>query len=637
MGHYFSDNQFHIHPDGAPTLPLNPMRKGFWKYICSSAQQINLIYLGISVCLAAISFALLLTIFFGQPQVTPRGFFISNSGFCSDSGKRIMTDRGGNAADALIAIVLCLSVTRPDAVGLGGCGAFLVHVRDANKNDLFDAMCSSPSAFDVTSQNAAYSVGVPGLLAGLKSVHDAYGYLSWSDLFQPAIDSAEHGFMVHPDLMRIVQKVVNSTPTSHIAHDIEQNVKNGLYPPQPSLAATLRKLATEGVQPFYNGSIGQGIVDEMQKLGVTWVLEGDLSTYQVHKPNHTELDSAGFTIHGFTSPFVGGLLAANVLSNLDMLNHLRPLRSRKLALGEPKEVAQLYHRLIELTKLSLVHVSGLGDPYDPNSGKITVSREDKFMSLETRKSLVSMVSDDRVLSTSALGYVDPTSQDGETFVLTVESDNLIASASLIMGSPFGSGIKTTNTGILLNAAQRLFSSAPPSSTTSLNVPAPGRRPLATTSPIFFETAQQKCGHRFIAASSSGLQGIVGISQVLTSSFLYLSNVTCSGDEQRPPLPSAEETTKTYTPAVGACLPVNASLALKRFTLDFLPVQNSTQHEFVVLLEPGFPSAIKKGLEDLGHKVVATTNPTSVVGAVGWTLYTTIGGVEQSSVNSSSWF
>ena len=89
---------------------------------------------------------------------------------------------------------------------------------------------------------------------------------------------------------------------------------------------------------------------------------------------------------------------------------------------------------------------------------------------------------------------------------------LIVGASLTLGGgAFGSGLVDPETGILLNSAQRLFSA--PSEGGQLNLPAPGRRPLLPSSPIFFETAQQKCGHRFIAAAAGGLQGMLGISQV----------------------------------------------------------------------------------------------------------------------------
>lgn len=65
---------------------------------------------------------------------------------------------------------------------------------------------------------------------------------------------------------------------------------------------------------------------------------------------------------------MGGTLTTTVLANLDLLNYLQPLNARKLALGEANEVALLYHRLIELTKLGVGQISRLGDPYDATIG-----------------------------------------------------------------------------------------------------------------------------------------------------------------------------------------------------------------------------------------------------------------------------
>lgn len=84
----------------------------------------------------------------------------------------------------------------PFVLGLGGCGAFWVHKRDTDSNTLFDAMCTSPTIADQNFTIPAWTVGVPGIVAGLKSLHDSYGYLRWADLFLPAIDLAQNGFDV---------------------------------------------------------------------------------------------------------------------------------------------------------------------------------------------------------------------------------------------------------------------------------------------------------------------------------------------------------------------------------------------------------------------------------------------------------
>nr|CDS30217.1 gamma glutamyltranspeptidase 1 [Hymenolepis microstoma] len=623
--------------------------RSFRDWLCgdlsSTSNQLQIIYISIAACLAAISFALLLAIFFGPQQVTPHGFFVSDFSSCSRLGKELMVSKGGNAVDALISIVLCLSVTRQDIISLGGCGAFWVHQRDTGSNSLFDAMCSSPNSIENDLQNSAQTVSVPGLVAGLKSLHDKYGYLYWSNLFHSAIVRAEEGFSVHPDLRANLEKVAadNSHPASQFANNQLSALVNKTWGPQFELEETLKTLAADGAMPFYNGSIGDSIVSALSPHNVTWEIKKDLGAYQVLNPQHITLGLAGFNVRGFPAPFVGGTLTTSVLANLDLLNHQRPLNARKLAQNDAEELSVLYHRLIELNKLGSSQISTLGDPYTSVEGKSVADLEKNLLSLDARKKIVELVKDDRVLTTSECGEPDPllfVTPETNTFVLTVESDMLIASAVLTLGgTAFGSGIVTPKTGILLNSAQLFFSSS--SINKGANFAAPGRRPLLPTSPVFFETTQQQCGHRFLAASSGGIRGMMDISQVLTSSFLYLSNVSCKGggDGQSSDktvskeLPSVSETTVTYNPAVGACLPLNDSLALKRFSLQL------SGQEFSVHLEPGFNRAIGEKLKKIGHNVVFDSKDERRprVAAVGWTLYTTIGGVEEKDRDDSAWF
>lgn len=78
---------------------------------------------------------------------------------------------------------------------MGGCGALLVHKRDDNVNFLFEAMCSAPGGATVVDPSMPHTyVGIPGLLAGLKELHNQFGYLNWRKLFEPAIEAAKNGF-----------------------------------------------------------------------------------------------------------------------------------------------------------------------------------------------------------------------------------------------------------------------------------------------------------------------------------------------------------------------------------------------------------------------------------------------------------
>lgn len=142
-----------------------------------------------------------------------------------------------------------------------------------------------------------------------------------------------------------------------------------------------------------------------------------------------------------------------------------------------------------------------------------------------------------------------------------------------------------------------------------------------------------------------------------SSFLYLSNVTCSvlpapggtgsaGVKVASSTPTAKMTTEAYTPAVGQCLPLNASLALKRLFLDHRPDEQGGIPSFVVVVEPGFPGGIVTELESRGHRVIvggadsSSNNETEVfsrIAATGWTMYTTLGAADESSWNTTASF
>ncbi|HYN37990.1 MAG TPA: gamma-glutamyltransferase, partial [Rhodospirillales bacterium] len=119
--------------------------------------------------------------------------------------------RGGNAVDAAVAAAATLGVTEPYSAGIGGGGFFVyydakhraVHTIDgreaapaAMRSDSFaPGGVAIPFADAVTS---GLSVGVPGTLATWQSALSSWGSLSLRQALQPAIDVAQHGFVVDP-------------------------------------------------------------------------------------------------------------------------------------------------------------------------------------------------------------------------------------------------------------------------------------------------------------------------------------------------------------------------------------------------------------------------------------------------------
>lgn len=91
--------------------------------------------------------------------------------------------------------------------------------------------------------------------------------------------------------MTTLENISNSDSydASSYAQNLLASLVNGSLGPQPKLEKTLRLLAAQGPQAFYNGSIGLSIVNTLQNHGVTWEADRDLSPYQVQMPQQIEV------------------------------------------------------------------------------------------------------------------------------------------------------------------------------------------------------------------------------------------------------------------------------------------------------------------------------------------------------------
>ena len=117
--------------------------------------------------------------------------------------------RGGGALDAAIAAQMVLSLVEPQSSGIGG-GAFLLHyAAKTGAIDSYDGRETAPASalpnmflkpdgkprkfFDAVV--GGLSVGVPGVIRMLEMAHREHGRMTWWELFQPAIQLAEKGFV----------------------------------------------------------------------------------------------------------------------------------------------------------------------------------------------------------------------------------------------------------------------------------------------------------------------------------------------------------------------------------------------------------------------------------------------------------
>ena len=166
------------------------------------------------------------------------------------------------------------------------------------------------------------SVGVPGTLAVLKQVHERYGKLPWSTLFDPAIELAERGFPMPKHMHNIL-----ATPTAAAEHPdmlpiffgtdgkvlaIGTKVTNAPY------AATMRRIAARWPAAMWEEGAGAKMVAAMQR-GVrgSLVAESDLKTYRAHRRDPLCRPFLAYTVCVMGPTSFGGVVVLQMLQMLE--------------------------------------------------------------------------------------------------------------------------------------------------------------------------------------------------------------------------------------------------------------------------------------------------------------------------------
>jgi len=242
---------------------------------------------------------------------------------------------GGNAVDAAIAVQLVLGLVEPQSSGLGG-GAFLLY-HDAKHQRLvaYDGRETAPAAarperfLDADGHPLAFldavasglSVGVPGTVRLLETVHRRHGKLAWPRLFRRAIALAESGFAVSP---RLHGEIAAQTRWP------QQRARDYFLTPEgapraagsvlrnPAYARTLRTLAREGAKAFYEGPIADDIVRTVDRAPrhPGDLTRADLAHYQARVRTPVCDGYRGYRVCGMPLPSSGGI---TVLQTLKML------------------------------------------------------------------------------------------------------------------------------------------------------------------------------------------------------------------------------------------------------------------------------------------------------------------------------
>lgn len=268
--------------------------------------------------------------------------------YATTAGLKILA-AGGSAVDVAVAVQLVLGLVEPQSSGIGG-GAFMLHWRQENKKiDAYDGREKAPALateqlfLTADGKRMAFmkaviggrAVGVPGVVALLAKAHEDHGKLPWPRLFRSAIILAEGGFEVSPRLNAMIKnnpllRTQKATRNYFYEKGIDKNT--AAFPPghvltNPAYAETLKLIAKNGPEEFYQGSIAKAMVEAVNAHANKGVMSlSDLKHYQAIKRQGLCRRYRQHTICGMPPPTSGGIAVHQILGLLEafQMDKLRP-------------------------------------------------------------------------------------------------------------------------------------------------------------------------------------------------------------------------------------------------------------------------------------------------------------------------
>ncbi|KAM9316479.1 transmembrane 4 L6 family member 1 [Gastrophryne carolinensis] len=273
-----------------------------------------------------------------SPIVCTKGCVASSQPLATAIGLDILK-KGGNAADAAVAVAAALNVTEPTSTGIGG-DCFCLFYRAENKKVYglngsgraprsLSLQLLKQQGFDEENPPPilhAHNITVPGAAAGWVDTVDLFGSkkLSLAEILQPAIELAESGFPVS-EICALQWKSAAyqlQAPNNKFGKELlinGQAPQHGQVFKNPSLAKTFKTLAESGKKGFYEGRIAQAIVQLVQSNGGVLDL-CDLSSHDTEQVEPINTTFKGLKVWEMPPNGQGitALMAFNMLENFNV-------------------------------------------------------------------------------------------------------------------------------------------------------------------------------------------------------------------------------------------------------------------------------------------------------------------------------
>ena len=398
----------------------------------------------------------------------------------AEKGLEILKN-GGNAVDAAVAAAFTLNVVEPFASGIGGGGFMVIYLAGDKKVTTINfrekaPAKASPEMFmregetDQTLRTShGLAVAVPGALSGWDYALKKYGSMSLKEVMEPAIKTAENGFVLSRTFSKInkdeYEKLMLTAGEDSCYLNNGFPYEQGDFFKNPDLAESFKTIASHGITEFYQGALAQKIVSIVQKKGGILDLN-DLKTYKPIEQQPLMGSYKDYTLYTVGPPASGGL---HIIQLLNILEHW------PLGKWGCNSTDYIHHFSEALRFIFADREHYLGDPEFVDI-PVDLLTSDKY-----GENIASLIDSKRTSENYPFTEFNENihKKENTTHLCVVDKDGNIVSLTQSINHFFGSGIVPEKCGFILNNHMDDFSSRPD----SVNSPQPNFRPLSSMGPL----------------------------------------------------------------------------------------------------------------------------------------------------------
>jgi gamma-glutamyltranspeptidase/glutathione hydrolase len=486
--------------------------------------------------------------------------------------------KGGNAADAAVAVAFALAVTWPEAGNIGGGGfwisrdskgkALAVDFREVAprlaRRDLYIKPARNGKV--PSSTEGPLASGVPGSVAGLSLAHRRGGHLPWKTLINPAVRLARDGFRVTETFSQAIahnrDRLAKYPETAHIFLPDGAPPAPGSLFKQPDLARTLEAIRDRRDDGFYRGQVARAIEAAQEQEGGL-ITRGDLARYEAKVRTPLRFPFRNAELWTLPAPSGGPTLA-------EMAMLAEYVGAEKL---KPRDASSA-HLLAEIEKRAFRDRNRyLGDPGFPHV------RQNLLTDPARLKEIAATIDPMRATPSAALPLPER-EKPSTTHFSVVDGAGGAVSVTTTLNDSFGSARVAHGLGFLWNNEMDDFATRPGQPNLygliqgETNEVAPGKRMLSAMCPVI----------AVMGGRNAFVWGTPGGSTIPTTNFQVLLGILLRGES------------------------LADAVAAPRFHQQDFPDKIQLERE---RFDPAFVAALEK----LGHTVVEREPKDNPIGRV----------------------